>query len=175
MRPAKQGTLDALCGVYAVVNALKVAKVRNAQPTIYRDAFRHLIESIPEDYVHSALIDGLTADEVLQMSRRAFRRLRKHGVNARVSRPWTDRHDMPLDRYMAHLQRIHDRAGAAAIIRVSRPGYAHWTVARHLSAAWLNVKDSRTLKTIETSRFRVGSGPHRFWPEDTLLVTTDQP
>lgn len=176
MRPAKQGTLDGLCGVYAIINALRRASSNRVPPAICREAFRHLIKSIPKADMHAALTDGLDVDECLHIGRRAFRKLRRdHSLDIRISRPWAGCADLTLDRYLGALERIDRQDGTAAIIRFSKPGYTHWTVAGRPYPTVLSVEDSWTIKSLDLSRFRVGAGPHRFWPEDTLVVGSKSP
>lgn len=72
MRPVRQGTLDGMCGVCSVVNAVSVALGLTRRSSFQKDLFIQLTHGLGASALLSAMHEGLEADELLRASRHAF-------------------------------------------------------------------------------------------------------
>src|SRR4051812_48417580 len=89
IKPFRQGDLDALCGVYAVVNALRYTLRQRLSPQEYFFLFIYLMMGLERAQGASAsTTDGLGTEEIANLLRRSRRYLKKtFNVSLRVRRP----------------------------------------------------------------------------------------
>ena len=59
MRAQKQGDLDGLCGLYAIVNAIELTGVVGPKSTFHRRLFKRLLNGLAEGELHQAMIDDV--------------------------------------------------------------------------------------------------------------------
>ena len=171
MRPVKQGNLDALCGVYAVVNALEQVGVVGRRSTLHRGLFEKLVLSMTPHQVRSSLICGLEAEDLLSISRKAFRWMRSaHGIDLRMRRPFVDREFEGTSDYFATLRTQSESWCHAVIIGFDLPGGSHWTTVRLIEGRRLYVRDSGRMTHLDLRRFELTQGRYRFLPADTLII-----
>lgn len=171
MRPVKQGSLDALCGVYAIVNALEMVGVVGRRSELHRELFRKLIAALPPHELRGAVVCGLSGEELLRAARRAFRWLRRtHGVDLRIRAPLAD---CAFDETAQFIEFLGTRARdwrRAVIICVEFPGGSHWTVVRAIEGRKLYLRDSGRMTRLDLDRFDVTSGRYRFLAQETLVI-----
>lgn len=171
MRPAKQGGLDSLCGLYAIVNAIELVGVTGRRSTLHEDLFAKLICALPPHRLRSGLVCGLDVDDLLTASRGAFRWLRKaHGVDLRIRTPFADREFVDGAGYVQAIRGQNEAWRKAVIIGVAIPGGSHWTVLRAIEGRRLYVRDSGRLTHLDLSRFDLKRGRYHFIAEDTLVI-----
>lgn len=138
MRPEMQGTLDALCGLYAITNAYKLAlKIDDKGEEI----FHTLIKNIPNNQVATFLRLGMTLRQVLYVLRRTAP---KFGLAYEV---------VPCAR-KGRFQKL-SKQQAPLIIGVEDNnklwGGGHWTVIRKITPKKIKLQDS-SIYTREVSR-----------------------
>jgi hypothetical protein len=171
MRPVKQGDLDALCGVYAVINALEQVGVVGRRSPLHTQLFEKLVLSMTPHQVRGSLMCGLEADDLIGISRRAFRWLRSvHGVDLRMRRPFADREFETASDYVEVLRTQAQDWRRAVIVGFDIPGGSHWTVVRSIEGRRLYVRDSGRMTHLDLNRFDLTRGRYRFLPADTLVI-----
>src|SRR5215217_8060475 len=141
-KPFEQGDLDGLCGVYAVVNAARLAAHphRRLPAAECRELFAALLAELAEEgRLRGFVAHGLGTRVLARLLRRAGRWLRKrHGLALEVRRPFAkhDEHgpEACLQTLAGHLA----RPGTAAIVGSDE----HWTVVRAVTPRRLLLADS---------------------------------
>ena len=171
MRPLKQGTLDALCGIYAIVNALEQVGVGGPRSALHQELFEKLILALTPHQLRSGLICGLDADDLQYASRKAFRWLRRtHDVDLRLRIPFLDQEYENASDYVNAIREQSEERQRAVIICVEVPGRSHWTILRSVQGRWVYVRDSGRMRRLDLTRFQLGRGPYRFLPADTIVI-----
>lgn len=171
MRAVRQGDLDALCGIYALINALEVAGVTGPRSQMHRRLFRRLACGLPPDRLQNAMHDGLDEEDLIRTSNRAFRWLRQaYGLRASLSQPLRGERIDDLAIYVATVAEWTREPNLAVIVNVHLPSLSHWTVIRAVRSRVIEVRDSTTLKRLELDRFSLVRGRYRFSASETLLL-----
>lgn len=171
MRPVKQGDLDALCGVYAIVNALEQLGVTGRRSVVHTQLFERLVLSLTPHQLRSSLVSGLEADDLLYASRKAFRWLRRvHGIDLRIRRPFEEREFVSESDYVEVLRAQSATWRRAVIIGFDMPGGSHWSVVRSIEGRRLYTRDSGRLTHLDLRRFGVAGSRYRFLTADTLVI-----
>jgi hypothetical protein len=142
LRPYQQGSLDALCGPYAVLNAVRLvtAPYRRLTSTACLELFAELMTELAErGWLHAALTEGCGPRQMVRLVARAKRWLRdRHGLELVAARPFAGRgkrHGGKLLTVMA--QHLSEPARAVLLGTVD-----HWTVVRGISSRRLVLFDS---------------------------------
>lgn len=172
MRAVKQGELDALCGIYALINALEPAGVTGSRGPLHKQLFRRLTLGLPADRLQAAMFDGLDSEDLLETGTKAFRWLvRRHRIGIRLERPWHDTDFADIEDFLEALRAPAQKPNAAVIVNVHLPGYSHWSVVRRFEGRRALLRDSGSLRQLELDRFSLDRGRYRFSAIDTLLLT----
>ena len=141
-RPFEQGDLDGLCGVYAVVNATRLAARlhRRLSAADCADLFAALLaELADEGRLRGFVTHGLGPRVMARLLRRSGRWLRKrHGLALEVRRPFARRDQPGPDACLRVLAGHLARPGTAAIVGSDE----HWTVVRGVTPKRLLLADS---------------------------------
>lgn len=172
MRPVRQGDLDALCGLYAIINAIELTGARGPRTAMHKELFRRLTIELPSDVMQSAMTDGLNAHDLMTASAKALRWLgRRHSLQLSLDQPWPDAGDIDASMFVEILRGEIIRPRRAFILNIKTPNGWHWTVARKLGRETLLVRDSGNLGQLRLERF---IGPNRAYQIDaknTLRLT----
>ena len=167
----QQGDLDGLCGVYSVINAIRIAHARSRQhsrsfdaPLIDEDeadaVFLRLLRSISGHTIDDPVAWGIGADRMRKLLNVANRWLeRKRGLTMEIAWPFRGRRGA---RFETVLNRIRDhlhKDGAAVIIG-SRWPWSHWTVVRNIGKTRLVLADSDGSHYVPLRRGRSPTAPH---------------
>jgi hypothetical protein len=120
LRTLRQGESDALCGVYAIINAFAICGVRQQSKKIYTTAIHSLIQSGREaEIIYGA---GLDAEE--QMLKAC---LSLHGANSLfMNRPFEGAAAETEDEFWSRLNVCFADEGAEAVIQGIRKPSDHW-------------------------------------------------
>lgn len=176
----RQGALDSLCGVYAIINSSKaVCDTRDIR--LDRDQCKALFVELCGVLADGGqLADGLTEGTTI----RTFRRM------TRTAHAWLrDRHELRLDSAQAFgtspggldhywsrvLSHVEEYGPGSVLIRLSGR-YEHWSCIRSMSDRGINLMDSDGIKRLSRERCTVGlrSGRRRrhvLLPTQTVLVS----
>ena len=172
MRAVQQGELDALCGIYALINALEVTGVTGPRSAMHKQLFRRLTLGLPADRLQAAMFDGLDSEDLLEAGSKAFRWLgRNHRIRVGLERPWHDTDFADVGAYLDALRASASQSDAAVIVNVHLPGYSHWSVVRRFDGKRALLRDSGPLRQLELERFSLDRGRYRFSSIDTLVLT----
>ena len=171
MRAARQGSLDGLCGVYAVVNALEPAGV-NLSRSMQRELFQQLTYSLGAAALLAAMHDGMDAFTLKGAADLAFGWLAaRHDTSLEVELPFMGRRRFrSTGGFLRALRPLVEGADTAVIIAFRGRGKAHWTVVREFDGPDLLLRDSDGLTVLRAKDFTIGEGRWLFWPADTLLI-----
>ena len=171
--PFQQGSLDALCGVYAIVNA-----VSYLCPALDGDEARALFARLLRKIGRvrrkalKSLRDGLTLAQVRRLLKAARKRVeRRFNVRLRVQRIRHKVRDAPqLSSLWRELRR---RLGSGSVAIIGIGGLeAHWSVAIRAGRAWLKLIDSDGLAALKRSSCAVVPCTRRFVldPNEILII-----
>lgn len=171
MRTARQGTLDGLCGLYAVVNALDLLGVDPPRGSrLHRDLFQELAHGLGAVALLTGMQDGIDAGDLLNAATLAFAWLKAtHGTELAVSRPFLRRRVRSPRTFVRELRGYAQQPDTAAIISYERSRFAHWTAVREVNATHLTLRDSDGVGVLRIEDFAVGTN-FRFRMADTLVI-----
>lgn len=154
------------------MNALEQVGVVGRQSALHRGPFEKLVLSMTPHQVRSSLICGLEANDLLCISRKAFRWMRRaHGIDLRMPRPFVDREFGTASDYVATLRIQSGSWRHAVIIGFDIPGGSHWTAVRSIEGQRLFVRDSGRMIHLDLRRFELTRGRYRFLTADTLVIS----
>ena len=172
MRTARQGTLDGLCGVYAIINALDLVGVDPPRGSrLYRDLFKEITHGLRAVALLAAMQDGIHVDDLAAAATLAFGWLHAvHGYQLEIGQPLRDRRLRSTRSFLAALRGYLREPETAVIISYERGWYAHWTVVRKVASTELLLRDSGGLGTLQLSDFDHPGCRCAFRMVDTLLI-----
>jgi hypothetical protein len=157
-KPFEQGDLDGLCGVYAVVNATRLAAHPHHRLRVAdcRELFAALLtELADEGRLRGFVTHGLGPRILARLLRRAERWLRKHhGLALGVSRPFRKQDEPGPEECLRVLAEHLERPGTAAIVGSDE----HWTVIRAVTAKRLLLADSDGRRHFATATVSEAAG-----------------
>jgi len=172
-KPLEQGNLDGLCGVYAVVNAIRLAAHphRRLRAADGYDLFAALLAELADaGRLRGFVSAGLGPRILARLLRRAGRWLRKrHGLALDVSRPFAKRDQPEPEKCLRVLAEHLARSGTAAIVGSDE----HWTVVRAVTPKRLLLADSngrRHFAAVVTSDATGTGSASRPWLPGMLLL-----
>lgn len=165
MRTARQGSLDGLCGVYAVVNALEPAGVVLSR-AMQRELFQQLTYSLGAAALLAAMHDGMDAFTLKGAADLAFGWLAtRYDTALEIELPFMGRRRFrSTGGFLRALRPFVEGADTAVIIAFRGRGKAHWTVVREFDGSNLLLRDSDGLtvlrpRTSTSVRGAGSSGP----------------
>ncbi len=171
--PFQQGSLDALCGVYAIVNAVSyLCPALDGNEA--RALFARLLCKVggARRKVRKSLREGLTLSQVRRLLKAACKRVeRRLDVRLRVQRIRHKVRDAPQLSSLWHELRRRLGRGSVAIIGIGGLE-AHWSVAIRAGRTWLKLIDSDGLAALKRSTCAVVPCTRRFVldPGEILII-----
>jgi hypothetical protein len=161
MAPYRQGGLDALCGIYALINGF--AHAARADPIAYfprKKLFTHLIDRAAYWRGDASFVcDGLTHDEIRYLTKQATRFLGRKGHTFRATparkllgRPLSPRGDD--DGRGAWLQEAAKLSHCAVILDINTPWISHWSVLAQVEGERVLLIDSNGMRAVEIGACR---------------------
>ena len=170
VRAARQGSLDGLCGVYAVINSLEPAGV-TLHRSLQRELFQQLVYSLGASALLAAMHDGMDALTLQGAAQLAFGWLAAtHDTALEVELPFNGRRFRSSAGFVRALRPLVAAPNTAAIIAFRGVRKSHWTVVRAVEGSTLLLRDSDGLTALDAREFGVSRGRRYFWPTDTLVV-----
>jgi len=179
--PAIQGELDALCGLYSVVNALQwvlhtanIATLRRPLNSDERQAlFNKLAIALgtrrPLAEFMAAGIGSSDLSRLLRVSREWVFKHRNAALESR--RPFYRRRTVPMPRVVRLLTQHLSMPGSAVIVGFEPP-LSHWTVITGLSATRIRLHDSggRVYLPVNAIDYRGRGRPNGVRPYGIFLL-----
>ena len=159
IEPYQQGEFDALCGIYAIINASRKALGHDQRlpDAAWEALFASLIEQIDERVgLAVAMSDGLATMEMLGLVRFAAAVVRQeHGRNIEVCRPLLRSRKPSLAVCINQLRDYAEQKDTAILTGLGGT-LGHWTVIDRISHAYLGLFDSGGYRRVRISRCRMG-------------------
>lgn len=170
-KPARQGDLDGLCGLYALINALELVAVKPPGPALQMRLFVSLTEALPAPRLRKALANGLDGKTLIKAARTAFPEHKKAlGGVVKVSRPLRRQSFRTNADFTTTLTRLMTPGDVALIINFATPRYAHWTVVEAVKHGSLVLRDSLGTNSLSMDRYTVKRGLYRILARETLML-----
>ncbi len=172
LRPYRQGRLDGLCGVYAIINALRALCPELGEQAAW-ELFRHLLRSLGDllERPWPVVWGGMGQAVVRALLRRACAQVeRRTGACLQVRRLRVPGGEVSLSGVWAALREELDQ-GRVAIVGLSGR-WDHWTVAGRATGRTVRLLDSSGLVLLRRSACTVGQARQRYrlTPNSILVV-----
>jgi hypothetical protein len=186
-RPLKQGHFDHFCGVYAILNALRVANIKTGilADIDWGDIFVAIVTTIDQiGSVKDALLGGLTNPQFEACLQAATTYLKsRHKINVAYHWPWLNRRSLNRRslnriRLVKDLRTIMDDRSSVAVLRYRNSDIDHWSAVEAATAETLFFADSTRAYRIDVNRFSFGkltankgNGYFYLKPKSLLVIT----
>lgn len=174
----RQGSLDCLCGLYAVLNATEIliVKFANNRPEIgqKRALFGELVSYLAKkNKLEKALVEGIDKIDsrggLLDIAVRSVKKYQKQKMRKEQAFP----NDLvSLDEYWERLTHHLKQEKTSVIISLSGRR-EHWTCVKEITRNALILADSSGLKQIDRYQCLIGTeekGMYTLWPAMTYLL-----
>jgi hypothetical protein len=155
--PYRQGQLDGLCGLYALINAIRLATHHHTGEFghgVWRDLLLTLLGEA-ENVVGTAtaVVYGIRTKPLYELAKRAASHMaNEHSVPVTVSRPSGPKHS--VDGLIAHLAELTNQPGSAVVMELSGE-VRHWTVLRRVGKHSLELFDSSGMERVKLTSCRL--------------------
>lgn len=159
--PFKQGTLDNLCGVYAIVNSLCVitSSTKRFDIRTVEEIFSDLLVEVDQTIgLLHALQNGIdTAPLALILNRAAETLAADLGMLMHVERPWLHDNKVELAVVLKALRKRF-RKGAVALVGLGG-ALDHWSVAIEVTPRFMRLFDSAGFSRVSLACCRMNHAP----------------
>jgi hypothetical protein len=153
--PYRQGQLDGLCGLYAIINAIRLA-TRDRTDEFSHGVWRELLLALiseAESVTATAVVHGIGAKPLCELAKAAQRHLAsEHGVAVTVSRSRGPKHS--FDGLIAHLAELTKQPATAVVVQLAGD-VRHWTVLRGVGKQALELLDSSGMERVKLASCRL--------------------
>lgn len=161
LTPYQQGSLDGLCGLYAIINALVFAagSHRLLSHPIVENLFAELLRTIDRTIgLFHALHYGIdTGPLVIILGEAVASLANDHGLLVTIKRPWEHKPEISLRDLLRGLRRYHAKG---AVVLIGFGGHLdHWTVAVAISAHTMRLFDSAGVTRVSLACCRMNREP----------------
>ncbi|WAJ27850.1 hypothetical protein [Antarcticirhabdus aurantiaca] len=173
LRPFRQGELDALCGIYAAINAIRLALGRRGEELSIEDwahLFGVMVASADVEIgAVTATTVGIHTKPLLAILGVAAQHMSdEHGIGITVARFAKRRERPPLEEALARLSTLIDQPGSAVILPLE--GYLdHWSVLRWVGTATLELFDSYGFSRVSIANCRMTHEPARLGRREHII------
>lgn len=172
MPPARQGTFDGLCGVYAIINAVDLLEPRTRRSHFHSDLFVQLTHGLRAAALLASMDYGVTPTELARAAKFALDWLAiTYDIHLEVSEPFLRRRFARVRPFVRALGEYVDSPRSVAVISLRLPGRSHWTVVREVDGYTLRLRDSAGHGDLEADSFAIDHGPKHLRPTSTLVIT----
>ena len=157
--PYLQGGLDELCGLYAVINAIRFAladRIREFSTEDWQSLFSKLVVELEEDTgVAKAMVLGIEPALMRRLLNVALLHMRReHDIELCLQRPFKTNERPSVQQLVARLKHL-SRAPQTALLFALRGYLDHWTVIRAVEKASLGLFDSSGFRRVSLSNCRM--------------------
>ena len=171
MRTAKQGSLDGLCGVYAIINAVDLIIGFERHSSVPKELFAQLTCGLGAASILTSTTDGLSVVELEQAASLAFGWLSDmHGEALVLERPFELWPPADMASYLSRLGKLISSPETAAIVRFKNPEIDHWSVVTKIDGSTLRLRDSDGLRGLDVAGYRLDDSPSCIRPDQTLVI-----
>jgi hypothetical protein len=160
-KPYQQGDLDALCGVYAIINGLRNATstLGQADRVSWDTLYELLLMAVDQE-------GGLVEVMCRGIGRRVFAHCldtarhylsQRHGLALHVTRPWIGRSSFQVRKALLGLQGQLELPGHTALLLFDSSLGKHWSVIQQVDQDSVYLSDSDGYRVRPLSAFMAGS------------------
>lgn len=172
-----KGDLDAACGFYSVLNALRVCLRGTPQRGgFYHDLVRHLVHKVDPD-IATYVVRGFNISDMTRiLASTAMFVERRLGLALMFQRPFLQRGDLSQVEYFQEIDSYICRRQHAGILAFGAPFHRiHWTVPLRITARTIQIADSCNDKVVRSRDLRVAKsgtrcGPSHWMPKATFIL-----
>lgn len=171
MHQFKQGTLDGMCGVYAVINAINHVTQSFYDHNKAERLFIKLVKKNKKMFPE-AMYAGTNFSMITTMSEQAIKRL-----SIRLTYPFLKKKPKKISEYLNGIRKILKSNTAAAIVAVG-PGLhvtdGHWTVITKITPTQVYFLDSSyTVKCMSRRDLSFGFSPGKLgvYPTEVVILS----
>lgn len=175
LEPYRQGALDGLCGLYGLINALRLATADN---TPLSKAQSKELFAAGVDFLHrkkgfrEAAVAGLKARRRLALARHLAKLVSATHCPVVIERPdysaWTS-----IDEVFGWIEE--SLSDGKPVVAALMGGLNHFTVIAGSTATRLELIDSDGLRFVRKSSCGLKSGRHRIPPQGLLRIAVKRP
>lgn len=149
-RPYKQGNLDSLCGIYAIINACRhaCASLETKKQLGSWELFTVLVDALEErGKLTTVLCYGISAKDHNHLLTIAAKfMLGKHGLFLNIKRPLKHIKAPSLAKVSSLLSYHLEQSGTSALLEFEAPSFEHWTVISHIIQDHIHFIDSTGMR-----------------------------
>ena len=171
LQPYQQGDFDGLCGLYAIINAIRlvVRPSHKAGEDFCCDLFYALLRYASRHIALKTLINHGTPQWLMRVLLKwacAYVE-RRTALKPEVTQPFLGQGQSPFDTVMAATRTMLAQRHSAFIVELGGV-HSHWTVIQAMSKAQVHLFDSSGLKLINMSDLRMNYD--KTWPRTRHVV-----
>ena len=171
MKPLIQGQLDGFCGVYSIINALRI--VQGHQFNHPRRLFLEILQAMETRKKLSWLIEDGMSDRDMGF---VYREVIQRRFPITIFKPFHRRTDIGLGAYWHEVQRfLSDGQGRAVNIVAEGLDWGHWTVVYRATPRAFHLLDSDAMRRIDrwkcTTRRLTLNRNMLLWPTMTRFLS----
>lgn len=166
MKPFRQGVLDYTCGLYSVVNAIKLAAKshKGLNRYTYEELYHHLVYELDRARnLSDAIQYGMNSPQISMLLRAAKEWLLEHEkIDLRWGKPYHTSKKLYLPSILTRM-REHLEEGGSVLVSIEFLS-GHWTVIRKITPSTLMMFDSAGYHRFKRSDFCLWSiSPSSFY------------
>ena len=159
-KPYRQGRLDALCGLYACINAQRRLQAYNQpdQKLPWRSLFSACLKQLSQTAdLAQVMAEGLSHQQVWLCMQYLCNKLhRDFNIHTAIGRPLISKGPLPTRTILNSLEKNLAQPTCTAMIGLQGFGFNHWTVVSKLSAHHIHLHDSGGMKLIRRTSITYG-------------------
>ena len=179
---ARQGSMDCLCGVYAVLNATELVVGRrlfNHKPKNKRSHKRALFAELIHFLAKKNKLKRAMTAGIVNIDARgglidvAIKSVQKRQLLTMMKQVAFEDDCQTLDAYLDKLHQHLLEANTAVIINITGR-LEHWTCIKEITQDWLVLADSAGIKQLNRHQCNIGieeKGIYSLWPSKTYLLS----
>jgi hypothetical protein len=168
LRTHYQGSLDGLCGAYAVINSISLMIPRIDADTLFSSVITRM-----GGRLSSIMLHGMTTAELRNL---VLKPCRNFCIKRRVTLHYSRCTGSSLDDYWQTLQTHITQHGAGSIVLGITGSYDHWTCVRRITDKTMLLADSGDWTRLYRRHVTVDASEalYRLRPTDTFLMMIEK-
>jgi len=145
MKPYRQGDLDGLCGVYAVINAVRLISDNIGTETLQETFLKTMRLQIKHRKSIFFIVNGLSQVKIARIMQRIIR----PEFDIKYSRPFKTRKEVSLaELWSSFSDHLNGSGQRCIIISYETKTIGHWTIVQSMTSKRFNLFDSGERKVI---------------------------
>jgi hypothetical protein len=174
LEPFLQGHLDGLCGLYAIINGIRLAlgPDRELSDAVWLDLFGGMLREVSRRYSRDDLTaSGLEPKHLMTALRHALRTMgREQGIRLTSHRPFVKAGRPRFTAVLKGLRRYQQLPNTSIILGIGGP-LDHWTVIKWIGTHYIGFFDSCGSYGMRIDRCRMAYEPARRLTTEHVLYT----